>query len=86
MGSDSRNRNAGGRSGRPLAVPGMEAAHEPPRPRREPGLVTGWTQIAFYSERVGNAEIYVMNADGLQERRVTRDPWYDQAVRWEPVQ
>jgi TolB protein len=43
------------------------------------------TQIAFYSERVGNAEIYVMNADGLQERRVTRDPWYDQAVRWEPA-
>jgi Tol biopolymer transport system component len=44
------------------------------------------TQIAFYSERVGNAEIYVMNADGLQETRVTRDPWYNQAVRWEPAQ
>jgi hypothetical protein len=43
------------------------------------------TQIAFYSERVGNAEIYVMNADGLQETRVTRDPWYNQAIRWEPV-
>jgi TolB protein len=43
------------------------------------------TQIAFYSERVGNAEIYVMHADGLQETRVTRDPWYNQAVRWEPA-
>jgi hypothetical protein len=26
-----------------------------------------------------------MNPDGSQQRRVTHDPWYDQAVRWEPV-
>jgi dipeptidyl aminopeptidase/acylaminoacyl peptidase len=43
-------------------------------------------QIAFYSERPGNAEIYVMNTDGTHLSRVTHDPWYDQAVRWEPAQ
>jgi Tol biopolymer transport system component len=43
-------------------------------------------QIAFYSERPGNAEIYVMDADGTHLSRVTHDPWYDQAVRWEPAQ
>ena len=42
------------------------------------------TQIAFYSERPGNAEIYTMKVDGTQQTRVTHDPWYDQAVRWEP--
>jgi Tol biopolymer transport system component len=43
------------------------------------------TQLAFYSERSGNAQIYVMNADGTEQRRVTHDPWYDQAVRWRPA-
>jgi hypothetical protein len=43
-----------------------------------------WSWIAFYSERNGNAETSIMNADGTQQRRVTHDPWYDQAVRWEP--
>jgi Tol biopolymer transport system component len=43
------------------------------------------TEIAFYSERTGNAQIYIMSADGTNERRVTHDPWYDQAVRWQPA-
>ena len=43
------------------------------------------TQIAFYSERTGNAQIWVIDAGGNSpERRVTHDPWYDQAVRWRP--
>jgi TolB protein len=41
-------------------------------------------RIAFYSERVGNAEIYVMNADGSRLKRVTRDPWYSALPRWRP--
>jgi Tol biopolymer transport system component len=43
------------------------------------------TQIAFYSERPGNAQIYLMNTDGTQQHRITHDPWYDQAVRWKPA-
>jgi Tol biopolymer transport system component len=43
------------------------------------------TQIAFYSERTGNAQIYVMNTDGTNQVRITHDPWYDQAVRWRPA-
>jgi Tol biopolymer transport system component len=42
-------------------------------------------EIAFYSERPGNAQIYVMRADGTTQRRITHDPWYDQAVRWQPA-
>ncbi len=43
------------------------------------------TQIAFYSERFGNAEIVVMNADGTKQRRITHDPWYDCCPRWKPA-
>ena len=43
------------------------------------------SQIAFYSERPGNAEIYVMNSDGTHQQRVTHDPWYDGPVRWKPA-
>jgi TolB protein len=42
-------------------------------------------EIAFYSERTGNAQIYIMSADGTNQRRITHDPWYDQAVRWQPA-
>jgi Tol biopolymer transport system component len=41
-------------------------------------------QIAFYSERFGNAEIVVMDAGGTHQRRVTHDPWYDCCPRWKP--
>jgi Tol biopolymer transport system component len=41
-------------------------------------------QIAFYSERFGNAEIVVMDADGTHQRRITHDPWYDCCPRWKP--
>jgi len=43
-------------------------------------------EIAFYSERTGDAEIYIMSADGTNQRRITHDPWYDQTVRWQPTQ
>jgi Tol biopolymer transport system component len=32
-------------------------------------------RIAFVSKRDGNAEIYVMNADGSVQRNMTRSPW-----------
>jgi TolB protein len=42
------------------------------------------TQITFYSERFGNAEIVVMDANGTHQRRITHDPWYDCCPRWKP--
>ncbi|HLV36341.1 MAG TPA: hypothetical protein VKY59_14535 [Spirillospora sp.] len=40
--------------------------------------------IAFVSERDGNSEIYLMNADGSDQRRLTYDPFDNQAPRWRP--
>jgi TolB protein len=39
-------------------------------------------KIAFASGRDGNAEIYVMNADGSGQRRLTRNPAGETALAW----
>jgi Tol biopolymer transport system component len=41
-------------------------------------------RIAFVSTRDGNQEIYVMNVDGTQERRLTDGPNYDGDATWSP--
>ena len=41
-------------------------------------------RIAFASQRDGNYEIYVMNADGSDQRRLTRDPADDYHPVWSP--
>jgi Tol biopolymer transport system component len=43
--------------------------------------------LLFYSERYGKAgaEIMVMDADGADVVRVTRDPWYSALPRWQPA-
>ena len=43
------------------------------------------TKIAFASERDGQEEVYVMDADGGNERRVTNDPARDESPDWQPV-
>jgi Tol biopolymer transport system component len=40
--------------------------------------------IAFYSERDGNTEIYVINADGTNERRLTNNSAADETPAWSP--
>jgi Tol biopolymer transport system component len=40
--------------------------------------------IAFGSDRDGNPEVYVMNADGNDQRDLTRDPTKDRAPAWSP--
>ena len=44
------------------------------------------SRIAFVSERDGNAEIYVMNADGTGQRRITNDPAFESlgTAAWSP--
>ena len=41
-------------------------------------------RIAFVSKRDGNFEIYVMNADGVNQRRLTNNPAKDLAPSWSP--
>jgi TolB protein len=40
--------------------------------------------IAFTSNRDGNYDIYVMNADASDLRNVTRDPGQDNYAAWSP--
>lgn len=60
-----------------LALPSCGREYAPAR-----GQPTG--RIAFVSERDGNAEIYVMNADGSGVARLTNDPAPDYMATWSP--
>jgi Tol biopolymer transport system component len=42
------------------------------------------TRIAFASARAGNYELYVMNADGANQIRLTDNPAYDMLPTWSP--
>ena len=50
-----------------------------PRPGRPDG-----ERIAFFSDRDGNFEIYVMNADGTGVSRLTDEPGADALPAWSP--
>ena len=42
------------------------------------------SQIAFYSGRDGNTEIYIMNADGSGQTRLTNNAANDGHPAWSP--
>ena len=42
------------------------------------------SKIAFESERDGNDEIYVMNADGTEQTRLTNNSDWEQEPSWSP--
>ena len=50
----------------------------------EYGYADRRTKIAFTSMRDGNTEIYVMDGDGKNQRRVTVNPTYDRYPAWSP--
>ena len=41
-------------------------------------------QIAFASDRDGNGEVYVMDADGSNQTRLTNNPAFDFGPAWSP--
>jgi sugar lactone lactonase YvrE len=41
-------------------------------------------RIAFKSSRAGKYQVYVMNADGSHQRRLTRDSFADEGPSWSP--
>ncbi len=43
-------------------------------------------EIAFYSNRDGNGEVYVMNSDGDNETNLTNHPARDDNPDWQPLQ
>ena len=45
---------------------------------------SGGGVIAFTSERDGNREIYIMNADGSDQRNLTNNPARDAWPTWSP--
>jgi Tol biopolymer transport system component len=49
-----------------------------------PAWSPGGTQIAFYSYRDGNGEIYVMNSDGSGQTRLTNNFAEDNSPAWSP--
>ena len=61
-------------------LPQFLAARIPLRPRFSPD----GKRIAFTSHRDGNAEIYVINADGSNLRRLTHNPERDDYPAWHP--
>ena len=42
------------------------------------------SKIVFYSVRDGNREIYVINPDGTEEKRLTNNPASDYHPTWSP--
>jgi Tol biopolymer transport system component len=62
----------------PVAPPGA------PVPDMEAPAVPAVEQIAFTSERDGNAEIYVMNSDGSGQTNLTNSPSADFYPQWSP--
>lgn len=47
-------------------------------------MVSGGSEIAFFSNRDGNFEIYVMKSDGTSQRNLTNNPARDAGPAWSP--
>jgi TolB protein len=55
-----------------------------PRDVQTPAWSPDGRKLAFVSQRDGNAEIYVMSADGSEQQNLTRQPASDSHPSWSP--
>jgi TolB protein len=62
----------------------MPTNGSPSRQNYLPAWSPDGSKMAFTSNRDGNAEIYVMNRDGSNVRRMTNNPAIDEAPTWSP--
>ena len=70
-----------------VEVPGETIVVAPtpaPAPAPAPAVPAASGQIAFSSTRDGNYEIYVMNADGTGQTRLTNNAAFDSTPAWSP--
>ncbi|MEZ4383661.1 MAG: hypothetical protein R3A79_20185 [Nannocystaceae bacterium] len=72
------------RGAKAKADPAIRRLTDDPEGNFEPAISPDGRRIAFASSRDGNAEIYVMDADGGHPRRLTDDPRGDTAPSWSP--
>jgi len=73
--------DAGGGGGTPAT---SKASTLPPTAAATPTLAAASGKIAFTSNRDGNGEIYVMNADGSGQINLTNNPVHDDDPAWSP--
>jgi len=52
---------------------------------RYPSWSPDGKKIVFNSHRDGNMEVYVMNADGSNQRNLTNNPGGDRNPSWSPI-
>ena len=64
-----------------LTIP---VAAQRPSNNRHPSLSPSGEKITFDSDREGNSDIFVMNADGSNLTQLTRDPSNDALALWSP--
>ena len=67
-----------------LAIASLAPATGMGRPAPVITAQEGGGKIAFVSNRDGNPEIYLMNADGTDVERLTDNPGFDGAPAWSP--
>jgi TolB protein len=62
------------------ALPTEEGAYD-----SEPAYSPGGGKVVFSSDRDGDYDLYVMNADGTDVRRLTNNPGDERSPDWQPV-
>lgn len=67
-----------------VAIAAQSASKDTAGAKECNGTLRDSTRIAYVSNRDGYSQIYSMNSDGTDQRRLTRNPWNDWDPNWSP--